>query len=688
MASSPYPAPPQTPLPVDPQTPSVPEGWRNLDSAFPPFTSGAPQKSVYERAGFDVRRGGRRPQSPAYPRSMGSHSRQPSQTPSMAASVMSGGSYMPRAPISRASSSLSNYAGPNQHHMLPQVQIQIPEHDSHQFRPAHSRDASKLSQTDSLLAQKAQIYVTGPPATPTYSPARRKTLSPNNDQDEEQQKHKKDKSVSQAESFSPSPESPESPTGLLPTTPNMIAPPQLTAGILRKRNSKRTSTRNSNTNGSERSSNASSIYSAGYDPLFDLSPRYDRTKSLLPYQREQLEQDDDHPSAAMPQMPPLEQSLNEGSWSTAVAAAKGEEGKFVNSMDAAPQQFSTKNSFLPNNKGHQIIAAPTNNDNANHLVSRSGSLASTSSQQSRDDSNGPRTPDDPNMTMGGISPMTIIIREEEGEGEENDGTTNNYSMSLQPQQAIHSKQQQQQQHQRKQARRKPKKGPCRGCGLAIIGKSVSSRDGKLSGRWHKECFGCAKCQTHDFQRGNVVNNNSHITNHHPHPSTTTTTPQLPPLPTTRSVEFYILNDSPLCHLCYHEDNNSLCAICGTGIEGECLDDGVSRYHPACLRCADCKTVLDLGAGFLSVVDGVFYCPAHAEFHASLLVRERERERGRVGGRGGGVPGVRGQLGERGERREIEGVTVLGGRGVTPAGAQSRTPTVEKRRTQMLMMNMI
>ena len=36
---------------------------------------------------------------------------------------------------------------------------------------------------------------------------------------------------------------------------------------------------------------------------------------------------------------------------------------------------------------------------------------------------------------------------------------------------------------------------CRGCGQAIVGKSVSSADGRLTGRYHKACFVCFTCRS-------------------------------------------------------------------------------------------------------------------------------------------------------------------------------------------------
>lgn len=43
---------------------------------------------------------------------------------------------------------------------------------------------------------------------------------------------------------------------------------------------------------------------------------------------------------------------------------------------------------------------------------------------------------------------------------------------------------------------------CRHCRQPVIGKSVSSRDGKLSGRYHPECFNCYVWQMLEFARAN------------------------------------------------------------------------------------------------------------------------------------------------------------------------------------------
>lgn len=151
-----------------------------------------------------------------------------------------------------------------------------------------------------------------------------------------------------------------------------------------------------------------------------------------------------------------------------------------------------------------------------------------------------------------------------------------------------------------------KKGPCRGCGQNITGKSVYSRDGKLSGRWHRDCFACTGCQTRDFS-------------HRPEGAITSNTNQ---------TEFYILNDNPYCYSCYHSCNNSICKICNLGIEGRCLDDGYSRYHASCAVCTVCSISLtvseesdpndyenstsNLLPPLVFVVNNKLYCSQHAK----------------------------------------------------------------------------
>lgn len=101
--------------------------------------------------------------------------------------------------------------------------------------------------------------------------------------------------------------------------------------------------------------------------------------------------------------------------------------------------------------------------------------------------------------------------------------------------------------------RKPKgtsKGRCRGCQELIYGKSVSSADGRLTGRYHKPCFVCTTCKE--------------------------------PF---RTADFYILDNQPYCGQHYHILNKSLCKCCDRGIEGQYLEtESMQKFHPSCFTC--------------------------------------------------------------------------------------------------------
>lgn len=133
----------------------------------------------------------------------------------------------------------------------------------------------------------------------------------------------------------------------------------------------------------------------------------------------------------------------------------------------------------------------------------------------------------------------------------------------------------------------PNKGICRGCSQMILAtqKSVSSADGRLTGRYHKECFVCQTCKA--------------------------------AFPT---AEFYVHNDFPYCGQHYHELEDSLCASCGKGIEGLYMETanvsgrGKEKHHPECLRCSTCKIRLDHDYFELS---GKVYCERDAFRLATL-----------------------------------------------------------------------
>ncbi|KAI9834326.1 MAG: hypothetical protein M1826_004252 [Phylliscum demangeonii] len=118
------------------------------------------------------------------------------------------------------------------------------------------------------------------------------------------------------------------------------------------------------------------------------------------------------------------------------------------------------------------------------------------------------------------------------------------------------------------------RGKCRGCDQDIHGKSVSSADGRLSGRYHKHCFVCRTCQR---------------------PFDTAT--------------FYVLNDQPYCDRHYHELNDSLCQACDRGIEGQYLEtERRQKYHPDCLTCQQCREILRED---YFEMNGRVYCEQHA-----------------------------------------------------------------------------
>ncbi|KAJ5355513.1 uncharacterized protein N7496_012725 [Penicillium cataractarum] len=134
------------------------------------------------------------------------------------------------------------------------------------------------------------------------------------------------------------------------------------------------------------------------------------------------------------------------------------------------------------------------------------------------------------------------------------------------------------------------KGDCKGCGEPITGKSISSSDGRLTGRYHRGCFVCFEC-------------------HSPFPS----------------ADFYVLNNRPYCAQHYHERNGSLCATCHNGIEGQYLETVERnggrperrRFHPDCLQCRTCHVLLK---GDYFEWNGEVYCEQDARRAANAYYR--------------------------------------------------------------------
>ncbi|SCV74108.1 BQ2448_6540 [Microbotryum intermedium] len=131
---------------------------------------------------------------------------------------------------------------------------------------------------------------------------------------------------------------------------------------------------------------------------------------------------------------------------------------------------------------------------------------------------------------------------------------------------------------------------CRKCCRAIESGAVTSSDGKVLGKYHKDCFTCFTCSV-PFPDG----------------------------------DFYVYDHKPYCQMHYHKLNGSLCANvrCGQPIEGPCVslvgaeNGGGGRYHVDHFVCSyrACGIAL-LEHHF--VVSGLPYCERHAEVHPPRL----------------------------------------------------------------------
>ncbi|EKM55170.1 uncharacterized protein PHACADRAFT_255602 [Phanerochaete carnosa HHB-10118-sp] len=119
---------------------------------------------------------------------------------------------------------------------------------------------------------------------------------------------------------------------------------------------------------------------------------------------------------------------------------------------------------------------------------------------------------------------------------------------------------------------------CRRCNQTIEKHAVSSSDGQLKGKYHRDCFNCHTC-------------------HKPFPDKT----------------FYVLDGKPFCAYHYHETNNSLCAAptCGEPIEGPCaVSHSGDRYHPEHFLCEYPRCAERLVEYW--EVDGRMFCDKHAQ----------------------------------------------------------------------------
>ncbi|KAI5124521.1 hypothetical protein M0805_003045 [Coniferiporia weirii] len=145
---------------------------------------------------------------------------------------------------------------------------------------------------------------------------------------------------------------------------------------------------------------------------------------------------------------------------------------------------------------------------------------------------------------------------------------------------------------------------CRRCNRPIEKQAVSSADGQLKGKYHRECFNCYKCQQ--------------------------------PFP---DKEFYVFDGQPYCRYHYHEANDSLCAdpSCGQPIEGACaVAHTGERYHPEHLLCEYLLPASGAGRGGTRQrcnerleeyweVDGRMLCEKHANMVNPAIEDDDEDE---------------------------------------------------------------
>jgi len=129
---------------------------------------------------------------------------------------------------------------------------------------------------------------------------------------------------------------------------------------------------------------------------------------------------------------------------------------------------------------------------------------------------------------------------------------------------------------------------CRRCNLPIEKQAVSSSDGQLKGKYHRDCFNCHSC-------------------YKPFPDKT----------------FYVFDGKPFCEYHYHEANGSLCAAptCGKPIEGPCaVSHAGDKYHPDHLVCDYFRCTERLEEYW--EVDGRMLCEMHMQLEEGIC-REDE-----------------------------------------------------------------
>lgn len=128
------------------------------------------------------------------------------------------------------------------------------------------------------------------------------------------------------------------------------------------------------------------------------------------------------------------------------------------------------------------------------------------------------------------------------------------------------------------------KGPCRACDTDIPLnargplKSIHSTTGELLGQWHRQCFRCS------FEDCDVK--------------------------FSKQVSCYAHEDMPYCQRHYHVVNDTICAWCDSGIEGECIENELrQKWHMHCLRCSMCDCMISHD---YYNINGYVFCESDAQ----------------------------------------------------------------------------
>ncbi|CAN6594821.1 hypothetical protein TRVA0_001S00100 [Trichomonascus vanleenenianus] len=491
---------------------------RNLDSAFPPFALGAQTKSVYERAGFDVNRGGH-------------HSGRRKQNRSRASNHHSSSTSSKTSPASTFVSSFSSKTNSlrSNNHVLSTVSSATSNSFDFEDKTANkSSESHSYNMSNSESLPKIQVNNFGQYPTPPQSTTN--LNFPDNQEFEMGQDHgaiaTAIDSPATAKAYADDPYYHSNHQDLQPM--HHLHSPRIDQFSEHQHNEEEAP--------SYRNSAASSIYSLDRDPVMQASPHV----SVYPPKHNRNELHEPMPDYIDQDISDIEHALPEG-----------------HDDDMFPRSASGLSHISSSGTSNSLSSYHNNNDTTSssmqeippisqdHIESFQFHKKNISQQSSLSSGSHSRS-----ATESTTSPTTDYFA---------------CTAPLKP-------------------AKKTAKKICRGCNEPIVGKCVYSKDGRLSGKWHRQCFTCQSCHV-SFDS-----------------------------------EFYVFNDLPYCGPCYHVENNSICHGCGRGIEGECLEtfatsNDTTRYHPGCLCCAECREPIH--EEYYYTINGYMYCSQHAYHHQEI-----------------------------------------------------------------------